>query len=396
MNYTTPVSVYFHVPIAPPPRHIYLHVPFCRRRCSYCDFAIAVRRTVPVDDYVALLTHEVAVRYPEQLPWDIDTLYLGGGTPSLLGADGITRLLAALRDRLAWDHRAEVTIEANPDDIDESSARAWHTAGVNRLSIGAQSFDDGALAWMHRTHDAARIAQSVEAARAAGIENISLDLIFALPDSVRRAWDDDLAQVMALAPAHVSVYGLTVEPATPLARWRDRAVVTEAPDERYEHEFLAAHNALSAEGYEHYEVSNYARAGQRARHNSSYWRHVPYAGFGPSAHSFDGAARKWNAREYTEWSRRVRDGRDPVDGAEVLTEENLTAERIYLGLRTVDGLDLAAVGSMDRAECDRVERWIQAGWGEFDGRHVRLTPTGWLRLDAMAADLTVTSSKSYI
>jgi len=374
------------------PRHVYVHVPFCRRRCSYCDFAIAVRRTVPVREFIDSLAREIEIRYPDQPPRDIDTLYFGGGTPSSLGGDGVAGLLDRLRARFRFDDRAEVTLEANPDDVTAESASAWRAAGVNRLSIGAQSFDARVLAWMHRTHSADQIERAVTAARAAGIHNLSLDLIFALPASLGRDWDDDVRRALALDPAHLSLYGLTVEPATPLARWRERRLVQEAPDDVYEREFLAADETLAASGFEHYEVSNYARPGSRARHNSSYWRHVAYDGFGPSAHSFDARRRRWNDREFAEWSRRLAAGGDPCAGDEVLTQEDVDTERIYLGLRTSDGVDMAQPDlSVDAAMLDR---WVASGWAVRDETGLRLTPRGWLRLDALATDLTALSSHS--
>jgi oxygen-independent coproporphyrinogen-3 oxidase len=374
------------------PRHVYVHVPFCRRRCSYCDFAIAVRRTVPVREFIDSLAREIEIRYPDQPPRDIDTLYFGGGTPSSLGGDGVAGLLDRLRARFRFDDRAEVTLEANPDDVTAESASAWRAAGVNRLSIGAQSFDARVLAWMHRTHSADQIERAVTAARAAGIHNLSLDLIFALPASLGRDWDDDVRRALALDPAHLSLYGLTVEPATPLARWRERRLVQEAPDDVYEREFLAADETLAASGFEHYEVSNYARPGSRARHNSSYWRHVAYDGFGPSAHSFDARRRRWNDREFAEWSRRLAAGGDPCAGDEVLTQEDVDTERIYLGLRTSDGVDMAQPDlSVDAAMLDR---WVASGWAVRDEISLRLTARGWLRLDALATDLTALSSHS--
>ena len=368
------------------PQHVYLHVPFCARRCSYCDFAIAVRRTVPVADYVAAVAREIELRFPGREPWEVDTLYFGGGTPSRLGAEGVARLLDALRARITLAPGAEVTLEANPEDITADAARAWRASGITRLSIGSQSFDDAVLAWMHRTHDAAAIERAVDHARAAGIANLSLDLIFALPGSLGRDWDRDLDRALALAPSHVSLYGLTVEPRTPLGRWRDRGAVIEAPEERYEREFLRAHERLAGAGFEHYEVSNYARPGARSRHNSSYWRHVPYAGLGPAAHSFDGTERRWNLSAYAAWEGAVRGGRDPVEGREVLTESDRAAERIYLGLRTVEGLTISSEMAL------RVQRWVEAGWATLRGERLRLTPAGWLRLDALATDLTLVGS----
>ncbi|MGH7633890.1 MAG: coproporphyrinogen-III oxidase family protein, partial [Gemmatimonadaceae bacterium] len=290
-----------------------------------------MRRTVPVAAYVHAVARELDVRFSTDSAWEVDTLYFGGGTPSHLGGWGVAQLMSTLRQRVTLAPRAEVTLEANPDDITPDDAAAWRAAGITRLSIGAQSFDDRALAWMHRTHDAARIAIAVHAARSAGFTDLSLDLIFALPEALRRDWRRDLALALELAPTHLSLYGLTIEGGTPLARWRDRGLAIEAPDERYEQEFLLAHELASAAGFEHYEVSNFGRPEYRARHNSAYWSHVPYAGVGPAAHGYDGTRRRWNAAAYEEWRRAVVASRDPVAGTEVLTEEQRAAERMYLG-----------------------------------------------------------------
>lgn len=366
------------------PRHLYVHVPFCARRCSYCDFSIAVRRDVPVDEFIDAIATEVDLRFPERSAdrWSVDTLYLGGGTPSRLGARGIASLMDALGKRLRLADDAEVTIEANPDDVSLETARAWRAAGVNRLSLGAQSFDPDALAWMHRAHTSAQIAIAADAVRAAGIENISLDLIFALPPSLGRNWSDDLRRAVELDPSHVSLYGLTVHERTPLARWRDRGDVTEAPEETYAYEFLLAHEVLSNAGFDHYEVSSYARPGARSRHNASYWSGAPWVGVGPAAHEFDGSRRRWNVGPYTHWVERVQARRDPIEGEEVLSPENREAERVYLGLRTSSGLSTTA------SERSNARPWIEAGWAVLDGDTLRLTPEGWLRLDAFAAALT--------
>ena len=355
----------------------------------YCDFAIAVRRHVPVDEYIAAIERELALRFPAGDHWKVETIYLGGGTPSRLGGDGVTRLLEVLMRRVELRPGGELTIEANPDDVTLDAARSWHAAGVNRLSLGGQSFDDDVLRWMHRTHDAATIGRAVDTARAGGIADISLDLIFALPDQIQRSWDDDLRAAVELEPTHLSLYGLTTEPATPLGRWRDRGLVTEALDERYEREFLRAHDTLTAAGFEHYEVSNFARPGRRARHNSSYWSGAPYAGLGPGAHEYDGSLRRWNVDAYVEWVRRLGQGIDPIAEQETLDAENRAAERVYLGLRTSDGLRLRG------AELVRVREWVDAGWGtvSVDGR-LTLTSLGWLRLDSLAADLTLAGSRS--
>lgn len=369
-------------PLLEAPRHVYVHVPFCARRCSYCDFSIAVRREVPVDQYLDALGRELVHRHPLASRTPIDTLYFGGGTPSLLGGQGVRRALELLAAHFGLHAGTEVTLEANPDDVMPEATASWRAAGVNRLSIGSQTFDAGALAWMHRSHTAEQIGTAVEVAKVAGLDNLSLDLIFALPASLRRDWRRDLEGVIALDPAHVSLYGLTVEQGTPLGKWRARGEVREAGESRYEREFLLAHELLSAAGYEHYEVSNYARAGRRSRHNSSYWLRVPYAGLGPSAHAFDGSVRRWNVPAYAEWERLLVDGRIPTGGEERLTDEETRSERVYLGLRTDAGLVL------DEAEVQHVQPWIKRGWARLDEPRLVLTPTGWLRLDALATDLT--------
>ena len=370
------------------PAHLYIHIPFCARRCSYCDFAIAVRRVVPVDEYLRLLERELDLRYGGDTAWPVSTIYLGGGTPSRLGAEGITRLMTALKKRVTLDPDGEVTIEANPDDITLDAARAWRDAGINRVSLGAQSFDDRALEWMHRVHNAQSIPTAVEKLRAAGFDDVSLDLIFALPANLDRDWRNDLDQAIALDPSHVSLYGLTVEPRAPLGRWVARGEVVEAPEENYEIDFLLADEVLKGSGFEHYEVSNFAKPGRRARHNCSYWEGVPYAGLGPGAHEFVPPERRWNLRAYAEWERRLNAGADPIDGSESLTDENRIAEAAYLGLRTVDGLAISEV------EVANAERWIDAGWANLSpAMRLALTPRGWLRLDSIAADLTLFRSR---
>src|SRR3989449_10862208 len=283
-------------------RHLYLHIPFCRRRCSYCDFSIAVRKRIPAREYVDAVVRELSllgVTDPGRQPGDfggetLETLYLGGGTPSLLPPEVISALLTSLRDGLHVTPSrddVEVTLEANPEDVTLEHATAWRRAGVNRVSLGAQSFDDRVLRWMHRSHDAARIGDAVGMLRGAGIDNVSLDLIFALPVELGRDWARDLDQALALEPSHLSLYGLTVEQRTPLARWISRGAATAPDDERYAAEYLQAHIRLTACGYHFYEVSNAARNGWRSRHNAAYWSGRPYLGCGPAAHPFDGRVR---------------------------------------------------------------------------------------------------------
>jgi len=328
-----------------------------------------------------------------EAPESLETIYLGGGTPSLLPPEAIAALLHDLaltfrNPQSAIRNAVEVTLEANPEDVTAASVRTWRAAGVNRVSLGAQSFDDRVLQWMHRSHDAARIGAAVQALRGAGIDNISLDLIFALPSELERDWARDLDMACALRPAHLSLYGLTVEPRTPLDRWISRGAVRVPDDSRYADEYLLAHARLRMAGYEFYEVSNAALVGYRSKHNSAYWSGRPYLGLGPAAHSFDGRVRRWNVSAWEAYRRAISEGRSPIESEEVLTEEQRELEGLYLALRTAEGVSLTA------CPADRVTAWVAAGWVVLDGGRVCCTPEGWLRLDELVAKLFATKGLS--
>jgi putative oxygen-independent coproporphyrinogen III oxidase len=361
--------------------HLYVHVPFCARRCSYCDFSIAVRKQIPADDFVASITAELKQAGPLA---SLETVYLGGGTPSLLPPDTITTLLQYVFNHSAPPYAVEVTLEANPENVTPNAARAWRSAGINRVSLGAQSFDDRVLEWMHRTHDAAQIGHAVRHLRNAGVDNISLDLIFALPESLGRDWDRDLDQAVALAPSHLSLYGLTVEPRTPLDRWISRGAIQAPSDDRYADEYQRAHERLAASGYGFYEVSNAAREGRRSQHNSAYWSGRPYLGVGPAAHSFDGRVRRWNHAAWEAYRSAIAAGESPVESREELSDEQRDLERIYLGLRTVEGVALSAF----HRPPPPFTAFVENGWLLTDGSRLRCTPAGWLRLDSLVSALT--------
>jgi oxygen-independent coproporphyrinogen-3 oxidase len=364
--------------------HLYIHVPFCARRCSYCDFAIAVRREVPSDAFADAVLAEW--RGGQHHPaWqdspEVQTVYFGGGTPSRLEPGSIGRLLDGIVQARPIAAGAEVTLEANPDDVSSASAAVWRAAGINRVSLGVQSFDPAVLRWMHRTHSTEQVAPAVEALRGAGIADVSLDLIFGLPSALGREWERDLAAAFGLAPEHLSLYGLTIEDHTPLARWTARGEVAPVDEDRYAAEFLHACRALTAEGFDHYEVSNAARPGHHARHNSAYWRRAPFIGLGPSAHSGLDRIRRWNLRDWSAYERAVVAGDDPTAGTEELSEASVAVEELYLGLRTRDGLP------HDRLDGDTVRGWVESGWAELGQGRVRLTPEGWLRLDALVGQI---------
>ncbi|MGH7594455.1 MAG: radical SAM family heme chaperone HemW [Gemmatimonadales bacterium] len=360
--------------------HVYVHIPFCARRCSYCDFAIAVRREIPNQQLVDTISAEWRGRTTE---WGavaaINTLYFGGGTPSRVAPGSIAAILAVITAELPLVSGAEVTLETNPDDVTDERAHAWAAAGVNRISLGVQSHEPAVLEWMHRTHRAEQVRGAMRMLRTAGFRNISIDMIFALPAMLQRDWRVDLSRTLELGPQHLSLYGLTVEPHTPLFRWTQQGGVVPPPDERYADEYVAAHDLAAGAGFEHYEVSNAARAGFQSRHNSAYWSGADYIGLGPSAHSFQRGQRRWNVREWADYRARSTTGASVVGGTECPGVEARRLERQYLGLRTTLGV------ALDDLPSDVPDRWCEAGWATVSDGVLRLTVEGWLRLDALVA-----------
>lgn len=378
---------------------VYVHAPFCARRCPYCDFAVQVRRVGDLEGWSAALAGELRAvaeegRFP--LAAELDTIFVGGGTPSLLGQGAMAALAGLLGPERLRGRTLEWTAEANPESFSHDIALAWRAAGVNRLSLGVQSFSERALAWMGRLHGPEGARRAVAAARAAGLSDLSLDLIFSLPDEIERDWRADLDAALALDPPHISLYGLTVETGTPLARSVAEGAVHTASEERYRDEFLYAAERLAAAGYLHYEVSNFARPGHDSRHNRVYWEGGAYLGLGNGAHSFVPPLRRWNLRGWGEYAAAAGAGRLPVAGEENLAPAARRLEWVWLGLRTDRGLPWAELGPPARG---LAERWRGAGWAYQVGarpggpgipggpERLRLTPPGWLLLDRLAVEL---------
>jgi oxygen-independent coproporphyrinogen-3 oxidase len=363
--------------------NLYIHVPFCARRCSYCDFSIAVRRTVPSARFAEAVLREWR-GVQRDTGWDaspdLDTVYFGGGTPSRLGPGALAAILAGVTAERRLSPEAEVTIEANPDDVTPEAAAAWRAAGIARVSLGVQSFSPAVLEWMHRAHTAQQAKEAVRILRGVGFAVLSLDLIYGLPAELGRDWQADLDEAFALEPNHLSCYGLTVEAHTPLGHWTARGQATAVDEGQYAEEFLRLSGTLAARGWEHYEVSNAATPGHRARHNSGYWNGAGYLGLGPSAHSSTAGERRWNIREYAAWDAALQHGLETVAGRERLTGSQQKLEALYLGLRTSDGVPAGLVPAETRA------RWASAGWAGVREGRLRLSPEGWLRLDALVAD----------
>jgi oxygen-independent coproporphyrinogen-3 oxidase len=318
----------------------------------------------------------------------LETLYVGGGTPSLIGGGGMSGLRAALTGAFTWKADLEWTSEANPETFTDDVAREWVASGVNRISLGAQTFDENVLRWMGRMHGSSGPGRAVAAARSAGFRNVSIDLIFGVPERFGRDWRADLERTIDLGPEHVSLYGLTAEKGTPLGRWVSEGREELAGEDQYVEEYLLAVEQLGSAGFEHYEVSNFARPGYRSRHNHAYWEGVPYLGVGPGAHSFLPPRRQWNVRDWSEYAERLGRGESPRENEELVDGETATLERAWLGLRTHAGL---ALSELTPARQARLVEWQGAGLAAITDGTVRLTTEGWLVLDRLVVELDTTA-----
>jgi len=367
---------------------IYIHTPFCRSRCSYCDFATGMYASDAAARYVRALTKEISGWNEVETPETVDTIYLGGGTPSLLSDDQLASILAGVRHRFSLDADAEITLEINPGDggVDRASRlatmRAWRRLGINRASFGAQTFDDRELKMLGRAHDSTDIAQTFELLRAAGFANINFDLIAGLPHQTLAGWKQNLKRALELRPEHLSLYLLDVHEGTPLHDQITRGMRPK-PDEDLAGEMYATMvEQVCAEGYEHYEISNFCLPGFGSRHNTKYWTREPYYGCGNSAHSHDGGRRRWaNERDAMKYVELIERDDSPIIERTELTEDDARSEAIFLGLRLMRGVDLenyhAQFGEDLRAQDNgEIDRLRDAGLIEVDREVLRLTTRG--------------------
>lgn len=327
---------------------VYVHVPFCLTRCHYCDFVTYTGMEGLRRPYAAALLEEAAMAAAAlgPAPPAVTSVFVGGGTPTLLPPGDLARLLARLAELLPFAPGAEVTVEANPETVDAAMADGLARAGVTRVSMGAQSFDDRVLAALGRVHDAARVGAAVTTLRAAGVPAVNLDLIYGGPGEDAASWSATLAAAVALGPEHLSAYALTIEPATKFGRLVAAGQLAEPGEDDLADRYDATCATLAAAGYHHYEVSNWARGGHASRHNLTYWRRGRYLGLGAGAHEFDGATRRWNVAGVPAYLRAVRERRRPTDGEERLDAGQARFEALALRLRTADGLDPGAARTL--------------------------------------------------
>lgn len=366
---------------------VYLHIPFCKRVCSYCDFYKSVR-TELIDAVGARMHRELEERSGYLHDRKIETVYFGGGTPSLCRPELLGGLVGRIRELFDCSALGETTAEANPDDLSPVRLEGLLRAGIDRLSIGIQSFDDRELKFMNRRHDAATAVRAVEDARRAGFDNLTIDLIFGVPgfggDTLRR----NLEQALALQPRHISAYHLTIEPGTAFGRRAQRGELRAVDEEVSEEEFRIVHDTLTAAGYEHYEVSNYALPGFRARHNSAYWSGREYLGIGPAAHSYDGLSRRWS----TDTAESYAAGGPLRFGQERLDDRDRRNEYLMTRLRTSDGLSLKEFGELFGARAaerlaGEAERVAREGVLRFAEGRLRIPPERFLLSDAVIGTL---------
>jgi len=373
---------------------VYLHVPFCRSRCSYCDFATGMYETGLADRYVQALAKEIPGFVLAADHEEIDAVYFGGGTPSLLSPVQLQTILSAVGERFRISDAAELTMELNPGELQLEVLQEFRRLGINRASFGAQTFDDGELKQLGRTHTAGDIRQTFHDLRAAGFENISFDLIAALPGQTLAAWTRNLDEALALRPEHLSLYLLEVHATTPLADQIKRGARS-LPDEDLAAEmYQVMVQKVCAAGYRHYEISNFCLPGFESRHNAKYWTGVPYYGFGCSAHSFDGQGRRWaNERDTARYVELVERGQSPVIEINELSENDKRAESVFLGLRMLSGISLKDYRDrfgidLIQDHSDEIDRLSEAGLIERDHDLLRLTANGALMSNEVFARLS--------
>ena len=343
---------------------IYIHIPFCISRCNYCNFITSDDSFHLMESYITSLCAEISLAAEKYLPRDrlCSSIYLGGGTPSLLTEIQVGQIFDTINNSVSLDESVEITLEANPQDITKAAFDHFQCAGINRLSIGCQSFQDEYLQFLSRRHTAHESRQAIELSRQAGFSNISIDLIFNIPGQTLNHWKKDLDEAAHFSPEHISLYNLTIEPGTPLNE-RYREGLFQVPADSVSAEiFTSADEYLVNAGYQHYEISNFAKAGLYSLHNTCYWNGNHYFGFGAGAHSYDGTTRFWNVESIKDYIESIGKGTVPRARSETLTGEQRYLEKVMLSLRTETGLNLSAleIGYRRRIK-DNIKKFIITG-----------------------------------
>lgn len=375
---------------------LYIHIPFCKQACYYCDFHFSTNQSQRTE-LIKLIAREIALQREYLNGESLETIYWGGGTPSLLSVSELDLLFASIHKNFSIVPNPEITLEANPDDLTPEKLSQLNAAGINRLSIGIQSFDDAILKFLNRAHRASEAVQCIDQARKAGFANISVDLIYSIPGQDDALLTKNLATALALNPEHISAYSLTVEEKTVFGRWASHGKLTAMGEDRSAQQFLLVMDTLVTHGYKHYEISNYCKPGFESKHNTSYWQQKPYLGVGPSAHSFNSVSRQFNVSNNYHYATALRENRIPFD-REVLTPSNKINEYIFTSLRTQPGCNLQYLKTTmeyDLLEQNRsyIEKLIAAQHMELKDNVLVLTRSGKLLADQITSDLFVIPEK---
>ena len=371
---------------------LYLHIPFCKQACHYCDFHFSTNQALR-SDLIKGILKELKLQKDYLKKEEVATIYFGGGTPSLLNLQELEIILESIHSNYATVDRPEITLETNPDDMGIRKLSDLRELGINRLSIGIQSFDDEVLKFLNRAHNAQQALQCILDARAAGIDNISIDLIYAIPGQHLKTWERNLEQVLSLAPEHLSCYGLTIEEKTVFGKWHKTGKLKAVDEQLAAQEFELLMDLTQASGYDHYEISNFSKPGFHSRHNSNYWKQENYLGIGPSAHSYDGVSRQFNVKNNSLYLKSIEAGEIPME-REVLSRENKINEYIFTTLRTMWGCDLEKVSVEFGLDLYNKNKIYLAGLLEkklavIDNHILKLTRSGKLVADKIAGDLFV-------
>lgn len=368
---------------------IYLHIPFCRQACTYCNFHFTTSLRYK-DDLVKALAKEVEMEKEYLQGETINTIYFGGGTPSILEVSDLELLITDLSSHYPVAPDAEITLEANPDDINSQKLRAWKNIGINRLSIGVQSFFEEELRWMNRAHSSELAVSSLQLA-VKEFNNITMDLIYGSPMLTDEMWKQNVERAMEFGIPHLSCYALTVEEKTPLHKLIHTNKASDVDNGKQARQFLLLMQWLREKGYEHYEVSNFAKPGFRSRHNSSYWKGEKYLGLGPSAHSYNGNERRWNIANNNLYIKSINEGQSKRE-TEILTPTQKLNEYIMISLRTVEGIDLDRLekefGTEERKRVEgQIQKFVSCNLIQLNNAFAQLTDEGMLRADGMASAL---------
>ena len=372
---------------------IYLHIPFCKQKCSYCNFHFSTSFSLK-DEMLSAIKKEIQLRHNELENKTLKSLYFGGGTPSVLSVDEIKSLLDEIQKYFSFDNNIEITLESNPDDLNKNFLKELSQTEINRLSIGTQSFYDEDLKLMNRAHNASEAESSIKRAQDFGLVNISVDLIYGSPTSNFEIWKDNLSKTIELQVPHVSSYALTVEPKTALEKWIENGKIRSPEETEQNQEFYYMKDFLKDNGFDHYEISNFGKPGFHSKHNSAYWKSEPYLGIGPSAHSYNGhLERSWNIANNPIYIKNLNQNILPIE-KEILTEKDRFNEMIMIGLRTIWGVDLNRINQNFSSEVidylnQEIKSKIESGILEIENNYLKIPEKHWFLADGIASDLFI-------